>query len=61
MGTVCTVCYILDIVILKENPPFIFMEWASFFKPDLKKYYVILKIAFLFFKSVYNIALKSIR
>ena len=30
MGTVRTDCPILNIVILKQNPRFSFMEWASF-------------------------------
>ena len=48
MDTVCTVCPILDIVKLKQNLRFSFMEWASFltlwlqlFETDLKNYYVI--------------------
>ena len=60
MGTVCTVCPISETVILKQNPRFSFMEWASFFLLCVFNLWH-LNIALLFFKSVYNTALTSIQ
>ena len=48
MDTVCKVCPISNIVILKQNPRFSLLDgqvltvWLQLFKIDLKKYYVII-------------------
>ena len=47
-STVCTVCPLLDIVILKQNPHFSFMEWAGFWLCGFNYLKPIWKIIILF-------------